>query len=387
LSIEQPAARGGLIIVQANAALSLEDGLAQAAHSGLSVVPRAEHRPRLQVLDGWRGISILCVLCAHLQPLGPTRFGLNESFAALGMVLFFTLSGFLITTTLLERPNVNSFLIRRVCRIVPLAWLYSLVVLTLVHAPWKVFTATLLFYANLPPFWHVPLTMHLWSLCLEMQFYLLVAVLFGLFARRGLYLLPVLALLVTLLRVDTGKYISIVPYERADEILAGATLALTYAALQGRSLPRYLRFLPALLLPLTFIACHPAGAWMNYLRPYLGAALIGSTLFLSGTIWCAPLRMRWLVYVAEISFSLYVIHVVIMTGWFDPASKLLKYARRPIGLALVFLLAHCSTRFYESRWIALGKRLTRSRIAVSGNKSDWRGKQNNDPTFNGATAD
>jgi len=75
-------------------------------------------------LDGWRGISILCVLAAHILPIGPKFMQLNSTFGPLGMALFFTLSGFLITNLLLRNPSVIDFLIRRFFRIIPLAWLY-----------------------------------------------------------------------------------------------------------------------------------------------------------------------------------------------------------------------------------------------------------------------
>ena len=78
---------------------------------------------RLGVLDGWRGISILLVLLGHLFPVGPKAWGLNGAVASAGMAIFFTLSGFLITSVLLNDSNVRRFLIHRVMRIVPLAWL------------------------------------------------------------------------------------------------------------------------------------------------------------------------------------------------------------------------------------------------------------------------
>lgn len=123
------------------------------------------------VLDGWRAVSIALVLCGHLLPLGPSRLRMNEAIAAAGMVLFFTLSGFLITSFLLRQDDVRVFLIRRFCRIVPLAWLFSVIVLAWAAASLPAWPARLLFYANLPPFWLIPATAHLWSRCLEVQFY------------------------------------------------------------------------------------------------------------------------------------------------------------------------------------------------------------------------
>ena len=58
----------------------------------------------LAVLDGWRGISILLVLASHLLPLGPKGWQLNATAGPMGMALFFTLSGFLITRFLLDAP-------------------------------------------------------------------------------------------------------------------------------------------------------------------------------------------------------------------------------------------------------------------------------------------
>jgi hypothetical protein len=160
---------------QLEAGLEIIDGKEKKAASGFIDIGA-----RLPMLDGWRGISILAVIAAHMLPLGPKWFGLNGTSGALGMCLFFTLSGFLITRTLIHDPSVRNFAIRRVCRIVPLAWLFSLIALPIARAAPADYPATLLFYANLPPFWLTPLTAHLWTLCVEMQFYLLIGTLFAL---------------------------------------------------------------------------------------------------------------------------------------------------------------------------------------------------------------
>ena len=43
----------------------------------------------LPVLDGWRGISISCVLAGHMLPLGPKVLGLNGMVATAGMSAVF----------------------------------------------------------------------------------------------------------------------------------------------------------------------------------------------------------------------------------------------------------------------------------------------------------
>ena len=77
----------------------------------------------LPILDGWRALSILLVLAGHWLPLGPAEWQLNASVAASGVVLFFCLSGFLMTEFLSADPRVGVFLVKRLFRIISLAWL------------------------------------------------------------------------------------------------------------------------------------------------------------------------------------------------------------------------------------------------------------------------
>src|SRR5258708_6500089 len=121
----------------------------------------------IESLDGWRGVSILLVLAAHLLPLGPKAWQLNFGCGVLGMVLFFNLSGFLITSFLLKEPSVLEFITRRFFRIIPLAWLYLTIALALSAAPPQSWLAHFMFYANLPPKQLGPLTDHMWSVCVE----------------------------------------------------------------------------------------------------------------------------------------------------------------------------------------------------------------------------
>ena len=213
--------------------------------------------PRLEVLDGWRGISILCVLAAHLLPMGPKVLQLNSMFGLLGMALFFTLSGFLITSFLLKNPPVSDFLVRRFFRILPLAWLYLAIALTLAGASSETWLAHYFFYANLPPKHLVGLTDHIWSLCLEMQFYLGIALMFAMFGVRSLLALPVMALMFTLLRVTDGVYASSISYYRMDEILAGCTLALIFHQGGNLRLLAWIKKIPQWpLLLLLLVSCH-----------------------------------------------------------------------------------------------------------------------------------
>ena len=325
---------------------------------------------RIAILDGWRAVSIVAVLAGHLLPLGPSQFQLNAAVAASGMAIFFTLSGFLIASILRNDPDVRRFLIHRICRIVPLAWLAMVILAFANHADLATVAANALFYANLPPARLMYGGEHLWSLCVEVQFYGVAALLVLIAGRRGLYALPVAALVITGMRIFAGETISIVTWHRVDEILAGATLALVLAAagVPGRkiALPRWL---PILLGGCLLASAHPALPWLGYCRPYFAAAMVGCSIvaspaWLRRALESAPAR-----YVAEISYALYVVHAMLSATWLGSGngSMLQKYALRPVLIAATWGLAHLSTFHFERRWIALGKRLADDREPVAAN--------------------
>jgi len=315
---------------------------------------------RLAVLDGWRGISILLVLATHFLPLGPKSWQLNMASGPLGMAIFFTLSGFLITHFLINRPNVADFLIRRFFRIIPLAWLYLVIALTFIGARSESWVAHLLFFANWPPEQVGGVTSHFWSLCVEAQFYVLVALMVALLGRRGLYLLPIFCVLITGYRVLHEVHVAINTYYRLDEILAGCVVALAYNGWFGEKPRRYLAEVNQVLsVVLLVVSCHPSSGFMNYFRPYLAAILVGATLENNDTRLASALDNKVLFYVASISYALYVIHPLIAQTWLGSGEGLEKYLKRPLLFASVFLLAHLSTFYFERKWIALGRSISR----------------------------
>ncbi len=316
-----------------------------------------EHYPNL---DGWRGVSILLVLITHLIPLGPDNWKLDDITGLLGMAIFFTLSGFLITSFLLKRHSTQEFVIRRFSRIIPLAWLYLLVALWWASAPLEAYLPHFLFYANWSPMPLTYTTEHIWSLCLEMQFYVSVTLLFYFFQQRGLLLLPILAIIITIIRISNHVYSDIHTYYRIDEIFAGCILALIYHNKLGKFLPKVLSSINQLLLiVLVLLACHPIGDFMNYFRPYIVAMLVGSTLYQSQSFLNPYLNLKILLYLASISYALYVIHPILLYTWLGEGDFIVKALKRFPLLLILFALAHISTFYYEHKWIALGKKMSK----------------------------
>jgi peptidoglycan/LPS O-acetylase OafA/YrhL len=318
-----------------------------------------EKQSRLAVLDGWRGLSILLVLAAHLLPLGPSQFELNVSAGVLGMVIFFTLSGFLITNTLLNNDRIIDFLIRRLCRIIPLAWLCAAIILYATQASPDVYLANFLFYANWPPMWLLNGTGHFWSLCLEMQFYLGIAILVAIFRRHWLYLIPLICIAITFYRVANGAYAHINTYYRADEILAGGVLALIYNKNLKFPLLEIIthNFSQVLLACLLILSCHPESGSLNYLRPYFAIALVAGSLFKPHPLTKTLLNNKTLFYIASISYALYVVHPLLTHTWLGSGEGILKYAKRPLLFVVLFIIAHASTFYYEKYWTDTGKKI------------------------------
>jgi peptidoglycan/LPS O-acetylase OafA/YrhL len=342
---------------------------------------------RFKVLDGWRGISITLVLIGHLLPVGPKAWRLNEAVAATGMVIFFILSGFLIVTLLLKGGGVGDFLIRRFMRIVPLAWTAMALTLGSMAVAHTAYLPHLLFFANLVPGVLNPATAHLWSLCMEVQFYLGIAILLAMFGRRALWGLPVLAISVTAWRIKNQVPISIQSQYRLDEILAGCILALGYhrrstvvaaqSAGGGRGLWPLVRFRvarlvglarlavvpPVVFLPLLMLCSHPAGGALNYARPYVAMFMIGNSLFHErGDAFTRLLRGNVLGYLATTSYAVYVVHGCLAETWLASGEKLAKYLKRPLLLAVTFGIGHLSTFMVEKRLIALGKQWAPSQL-------------------------
>ena len=158
--------------------------------------PAAPKTQRDPALDGLRGFAVLLVFFFHygggLQSTSPAVriLGYVTQASWLGLVLFFALSGFLITGSLWDsigqRHRLRNFYVRRALRILPL-YFAALLAAALValsrgatFAQLKPLTIFVFFLQDLPylatraletPF---PLPLyHLWTLAVEEQFYLL----------------------------------------------------------------------------------------------------------------------------------------------------------------------------------------------------------------------
>ena len=340
------------------------------ARLGLAFVDPRAHR--LRVLDGWRGLSILLVLAGHMLPIGPKWLELNSMVAAAGLSIFFCLSGFLIVSMLLRNDNVLSFFTRRFFRILPLAWLVVLVMLFVEQPAAAAWYSNLFFFANLVPA-ILPHGEQLWSLSVEVQFYVAVGLAVASLGSRALFLLPVACLAVTLVRAVYGMKFSIVTWFCADQILAGGVLALVLHYVPSVATRRWPAAITLLLFAALFATCHEHLGAANYLRAYVAALLICSTIHPRHDGLHAVLSSRPLGYLAKVSYALYVIHPLTYAGWLGEGDLWVRYSKRLVSFALTFAAAHLSTMYYEKYWNEFGHRLASSiehrRMRVPGYQS------------------
>jgi peptidoglycan/LPS O-acetylase OafA/YrhL len=133
---------------------------------------------RIPSLDGLRAISISMVIAGHFANEGYAPLFLRP-YAALGVRVFFVISGYLITAILLKEHDRTSsislrkFYLRRAFRIFPAALFFMLIIFAVYWRTlrWYDMTIALLYVVN---YFSRPWVIgHLWSLSVEEQFYFL----------------------------------------------------------------------------------------------------------------------------------------------------------------------------------------------------------------------
>lgn len=330
---------------------------------------KSDHIPYNHALDGVRAASILLVILTHTAPLGPKFLQANAMTGLMGMSLFFCLSGYLIVSMLQRNADPIVFLTRRILRIVPAVALYVLLMVILFGLTWRGVLENLLFITNYNfegrgrGSVEAPMT-HLWSLSVEMHFYIAMGFLAAIFGKKCVYFVPPAAIIITLIRIDAGAYANIATHLRVDEILSGGILGIV-AFRWGDKIRSFLQnptrawvFLIA-ALAVWVTTCHAWGGPMNYARPYAAAILVGIIMHCRLGRLHDVLEGKIAAYIARISYALYIYHPLMVFGWMNAGSDWMRYLiKRPISYLLSLAAAHASTYYWEKHWQELAKRLT-----------------------------
>jgi peptidoglycan/LPS O-acetylase OafA/YrhL len=202
---------------------------------------------KIPSLDGLRAISILMVLLAHASasadfPSGTSKILENIVSGSVGVRIFFVISGFLITTLLLQQEqrdgqiSLKQFYQRRILRIFPVYFLY-------IFAVWvfrecmgpevsnSSYLAACTFTTGLFTEGHWVLW-HTWSLSIEEQFYILWPTLLYIstpryrFALAAVFLLTMPLLRIILYKKHHFELLSYSFLGQGDTIMYGCSFAL-----------------------------------------------------------------------------------------------------------------------------------------------------------------
>jgi peptidoglycan/LPS O-acetylase OafA/YrhL len=346
------------------------------------------HAARIPALDGIRGTALLLiVIFAHTHPqlIAGGNFGVDT---------FFVLSGFLITSLLLQEArefgsiNIPQFYARRALRLLPaLHVMVAAVVLydvvftypaavrvMLTDAVWiaaYAFNWTLPQTDGLP---HSGMITHLWSLSIEEQFYLVWPLLLTLMIRAGgarLLIAAVLGIIVpevvraSMWSQQPTMWIYFNTGLRCDGLMMGAAVAFLahhYPRVSSPTLASALRTsgpvaLAGLLILSSFnlVTNGYAYLWGIGAANALAALIIASAVFTPAGALNTILEFPPLRWVGKISYGLYIWHVPVMAvcnRFPDP------WTRNTVAIPATFAIAALSFYCLETPFLKMKSRFT-----------------------------
>ena len=323
-------------------------------------------------LQGLRGLAVLSVVCYHCHPrLVGTWVHYASLWGWAGVNLFFVLSGFLITSILLESRNkeryFRNFYGRRALRIWPV-YVFVLVVVYL-SAPWFIgptitqavksapWLAYIFFVQNLFHLALPPAIGPTWSLAIEEQYYFLWAPIVR-FLRNPWALAAVLAAALVaspVFRLANLHWMTLThTLIHLDGIALGSLLALgLYTLTLSRRRWLYLGLAGAVF---GFAATATIAGGTAFLDSALALGFAGVVIAAIASTGSrnplnTALRRGPLAFYGRISYGLYMIHIMVFVyfGWFD--ARMDRYGI-PGNLAVVAFRLAVSTAAATVLWYA-----------------------------------
>jgi peptidoglycan/LPS O-acetylase OafA/YrhL len=363
-----------------------------------TAVVRDGWRPHyLPTLDGWRAIAISLVIFAHATESIGLATGIPffykqqlERFGLLGVQIFFGLSGFLITSLLIDeesyfgRISLKSFYVRRFFRIFPAAIVFLVTVgaLSILHIiPVTIgrWFSTLFFFANYSPAVHTWFLGHFWSLAVEEHFYFLWPTAFLLMAtiRRRATAAVVLAFVLALWRAVDFKYhitgsIPAVFWGRTDiqgdGLLWGVVVALLNADPVWRPrLHRWVSSMPVWVLLVLSIGCFGLFEMGNWKLHFILLTVKGIAipLMLLGTVTQSEripgrvLEMPLIRWFGKLAYSLYLWQQLFLCPNDQRIAQMKLLESFPRNHVLALACAVLSYYFVETPLIKFGHRVAK----------------------------
>lgn len=326
-------------------------------------------------IDGLRAIAVLAVVGFHGFP------GLIEG-GFIGVDIFFVISGYLISNNIFVEINQKSFTFlgfysRRIKRIFPaliLVLIVSIVVgyTVLLIQEYKQFSRYLIsasiFTSNLSLLRDSgyfdasaeskPL-LHLWSLGVEEQFYLIwplfIWFIWKVWGRlhHAIFIITLLSLFCNFIQIDRNVAVDFYsPQTRFWELSIGAWLALyglNHKKILGNISENFFSLAGSLFLAIGFLVIDKRDFYPGFwaIIPVVGTLLIihaGSKAYINRTL----LSNGLLVWLGRISYPLYLWHWPIITFFRIIKGQSLNTPEAMILIGLSLVLAHLTNKYWES---------------------------------------
>jgi exopolysaccharide production protein ExoZ len=300
---------------------------------------------RIDVIQLLRGLAALMVCCFHMKGiLNDNTWGkMLFQNGSLGVPLFFMVSGFILYVTTsnahINLSYIGKFAIKRIVRIVPLYYLLTLIYLAVQskfslyvfeHPTWLF--PMLFFYPSYlgftgPSYGFPPLAVG-WSLNYELYFYLLLALTMLLGKWRWAVFTSIILLSVFAVPLITNGYVmqhlsqwyayplpyfSLMTNPVLLFFLAGVGLGRFHQIKTTRknsALADLLVLLATTNFTFTYLGFYQ-------ILPGFWSSFFNSGILLLALIWRNKIKAfepkRWLIYLGDISFSLYLIHPIVLS--------------------------------------------------------------------------
>ncbi|MCB2223600.1 MAG: acyltransferase [Actinobacteria bacterium] len=265
---------------------------------------------RIPALDGLRALAIAMVVGYHIdRDVVPAGFW--------GVLLFFVLSGYLITRLLIAerdrtgRVLLRGFYLRRALRLLPALGIVCISLLV-VGIAWSSVLPVIGYYGNYARIAGVDLGLltHSWSLAVEEHFYLVWPFVIGFVpARHRLRVVGGIAVAAIAWRGVAILVLSRGWVYNATDTNAAALLAGCWLAVARPPARRWAGWFVPALLALVFVPAFgtdgPLFAWGGFLAIALSAAAVQFALTRPSV-----LEGRVIVWVGKVSYGLYLWHYV-----------------------------------------------------------------------------
>jgi peptidoglycan/LPS O-acetylase OafA/YrhL len=336
-------------------------------------------------LNGLRAISIIMVVIHHYILNYNQYFHQLIFIGPLGVDVFFVISGFLITTLCIKEKiatgtlSLKNFYIRRALRILPVAYLYIIVILILnyvfkLQVGFLSFLSSALFIANVSYFRRVQFDWnlaHYWSLSVEEQFYIL----FPVFIKKKFQLYVAIVLMIVLLAPIIIYLQTFIPFLNAGAIASALRYVIKFQGIAVGCLFSILLFKGYLnfgkfslitslvsIFMIFYMKFDPLfslqSCFTNLVTSVFVGLIIVNNISPKNNLLFRFLNLKVLNIIGILSYSIYIWQELFLSN--DTRFPLAKY---PVNLVFLVVIPCLSYFYYEKYFLKLKAKFIKTKTA------------------------